>query len=262
MTHYLRWLLTFTLCATCYGSMHTYAQPLITDTPVPVVLPSSTPQPTGIIALTPTPTLTVTIQPAIRLVAAAASADINVRDAPDVTGNRLGSLEQGREYVVRGRFFSWYQFDYGSSNSGLAWVFGDLVEIIGDESEIPVVDPFAVPTAVPTGEVDAATATALALTPGAAETATAQTRLVDLPTLGPGTAESDTAFFPTFTPPPDLVPRIQQNGANTLSSPTPTPNFAEQAVTLVASGGVPPLAPIVTLFAFGLIGLIIALLRG
>lgn len=238
------------------------AQPRITDTPVPVQLPTNAPPPTDVLLLTPTPTTTVTEEPAIRLVAAAASADINVRDLPDVLGNRLGSLEQEREYIVTGRYFSWYQFEYGSSSSGLAWVFGDLVEIIGDNTQIPIIDPFAVPTSVPTEDAEGATATALILTPGAIETATAQTRLIDLPTQAGDAVDASNPFPPTFTPPPDVVARDQALQDGLQPTATATPNLIQQTVTVVGSGEIPPVVPIVGLFVFGLLGLIVALIRG
>lgn len=236
------------------------AQPRITDTPVPVQLPTQAAQPTEITLLTPTATTTATLEPAIRLVASAASADINVRNLPDVTGNRLGSLEQEREYIVTGRFFSWYQFEYNSSDSGLAWVFGDLVEIIGDPNQIPIIDPFAVPTAVPSEDAEAATATALVLIPGAPETATAQTRLVELPTLEAEAASAGDTFPPTFTPPPDIGFR-SNIGASNPPTPTAIPSAVERATATLISGNVPPIIPIIGLFGFGVLGLFVALLR-
>lgn len=235
------------------------AQPRITDTPVPVILPESTAQPTSLSVLTPTPTTTATEEPRVVLVAGDIAGNINVRDLPDVTGNRLGSLDPDREYPVTGRFFSWYQLEYSSSSNGLAWVFGDTVEIIGDSSTIPIIDPFAVPTAVPPEAAEAATATAFILTPGAPETATAETRLISVPT-NEGGGDTVTDITPTFTPPPDAVPRESTPDTNLLASPTPT--FVESAITEISSASVPPIMPILVLAGFGLLGLIVAIVRG
>ena len=174
----------------------------LTDTPVPVVIPEVQQQATSVQLFTPVPTLSPTPDvPQVFLEAVEAPANINVRNFPDSTGGRLGSLEPATQYLVTGRYFSWYQFEYETSPTGVAWVFGTLVRIIGDENLIPLIDPNTVPTEDSPGAFETATAQALLLTPDIANTATAQARELALPTdeIGSGANQE---FPPTFTPPP------------------------------------------------------------
>lgn len=236
------------------------AQPLITDTPLPVVIPQNTAPPTSLSLLTPTPTFTMTPEaPLVTLQAAAPAADINVRDFPDVTGTRLGSLEPEQEYAVTGVYFQWYQFEYAASPTGRGWVFAELVSITGDQTTIPVVDPNVQPTAESPEELGTATAAALLLTPDNAASATADARILTLPAEEPGSGDG---FPPTFTPPPDVAVRQPTEVA---SDQTPTPdsaNFATQFFSdLDVRTSLPPIAPIIGLIGAGLLGLFIASLR-
>lgn len=236
------------------------AQPLITDTPLPVVIPQNTAPPTSLSLLTPTPTFTMTPDaPLVSLQAAAPAADINVRDFPDVTGTRLGSLEPEQQYPVTGVYFQWYQFEYPASPTGRAWVFGELVTINGDQASIPAVDPNVQPTAASTEEIATATAAALLLTPENAESATAQARILTVPADEVVGADG---FPPTFTPPPEIAIRQPTESADDL---TPTPadgNIAAQFFSdLEMTTSLPPIVPIVGLVGVGVFGLFIASIR-
>lgn len=236
------------------------AQPRISDTPVPAVLPEATLPPTNSVALSPTPTFTLTPEaPAVVLEAAAAPGDINVRDFPDVSGTYLGSLEAGRQYTVTGVYFQWIQFEYPDSETGYAWVYRDLVQIIGDEALVPVVDPNIVPTEDSPEQIGTATAQALLQTPEFAETATAQARVVELPTEDEAVGAD--GFLPTYTPPADRVP-LQSTEAEAAADVTEEPpDVLDSVVDRVLSGQLPPMVPIVALLGAGLLGVLISLVR-
>jgi len=237
---------------------YVFAQPRVSDTPVPVVIPTLGAQATGVVLPTASPSFTPTEEGPVTLIAAVNPGEINVRDEPDPTGNRLGSLEPEQQYRVRGRFFQWYQFDYDASETGTAWVFGQLVEIVGDESRIPNVDPFAPPTAAPSDPPETATAAAILQTPGGIETATSESRIIELATNEAlGTSE----FPPTFTPPPDVVARVVIPSSDVQTTPTPKPNLLDTTLDSVLSGELPPIVPIALLGIFGLLGLVVALIR-
>ncbi|MCA9913557.1 MAG: SH3 domain-containing protein [Anaerolineae bacterium] len=236
------------------------AQPRITDTPLPVVIPQNTAPPTSLSLLTPTPSFTPTPEaPLVTLEAAAPAADINVRDFPDVTCNRLGSLDLGQQYPVTGVYFQWYQFEYAASPTGRAWVFADLVTINGDQATIPAVDPNVQPTAESPEDIGTATAAALLLTPEIAESATAQARILTLPA---DEVRSGDGFLPTFTPPPDIAVR---RPTEVISDITPTPeggNIATQFLNeLDVPTSLPPIVPIAGLIGVGVLGLFVASIR-
>lgn len=233
----------------------------LTDTPVPVVIPDVQQQPTSVQLFTPTTTLSpIPDVPEVLLEAVDAPANINVRDFPDPTGNRLGSMQPDTQYRVTGRFFSWYQFEYETSPNGVAWVFGTLVRIIGDEGLIPDIDPNVAPTQDSPEALGTSTAEALLLTPGVANTATAQARELALPTneLGSG-ANQD--FPPTFTPPPNVAQRRPTVDVSVKLSPTPQGDLLERSVELITDTNVAPIVPILALFGLGVLGLLISSIR-
>jgi hypothetical protein len=230
----------------------------ITDTPVPVNLPDiQSVQPTNVLLSTPTTTPTATPElPSVLLQAIDTPQNINVRDYPDVIGAYLGSLEPEEQYEVTGRFFSWYQFRYETAPDGLGWVFGQSVRIIGDDSDIPIIDPDAAPTPVEDPTLEAQLRL---LTPDVANTATASARILSVPTdefFGNGQQ-----FPPTYTPPPDVVALAPTQSIGLQASPTPPSSLIDATIESVASGDIPPILPILGLGVFGLLGLLISLIR-
>lgn len=253
----LRILLILTLITT--NSLVIKAQSNITDTPIAVEILTSTPASDALQLLTPTATFEPTeIIPLLE--ASTASVDINVRSEPDGTSSRLGTLEQGRQYPVRGRYFSWFWFDYENSPTGRAWVFGDLVNIIGDASTIPTVDPFAAPTDDPVQLDQTATSEAIRLTPELAGSATADARLLVVPTGASTDAASVNGLLPTFTPPAEIVPLRENDEIRELNIATDE-DFLERTLTVIADGELPPIAPIGILAGLGLLGGLISLVR-
>lgn len=226
-------------------------------TPVRVTIATSTPVSTAEQLATATFTWTPTPPAATQLEALEEAGEVNVRSLPDPSSQRLGVIRAGEQYVVRGRYFSWYLFDFPASPTGTGWVFGQLVRIIGDESEIPENNPYAVPTSAADAEAEA-TLSALLELPGGDATATAASRIIVLPT---STVDFTQALpvaaerRPTFTPPAEFNPRIL---------PTATPADAQglaAAISSVGEAGTAPILPIAGLASIGLIGFVIALLR-
>ncbi len=222
------------------------------DTPIPLTFPTptETPAPTG------SPTRTPTQEGGPQVLVEAIDPDVgaNVRSTPEITAsNIVGKIMPGNQYVVRGKNFNWYQIEYPEAPNGIAWVYADVVTVIGnvndirefEESEIATVDPLVLAIQ--------GTGTAAASTPGGLATLTAQAMIT--PT-GITTADPSTATWipgqplPTFTPPGlSLTPPIIQQ---------PVEDSTDTGATL---GGVPTLVPILGLTALGVLGLLIALVR-
>lgn len=225
-------------------------------TPVRVTIATSTPFSTAQQLATATFTWTPTPPAATQLEALPEAGEVNVRSMPDPSSQRLGVIRAGEQYIVRGRYFSWYLFDFPGSPTGTGWVFGQLVRIIGDESTIPNNDPYAVPTSAADAEAQATLAALLEL-PGGDATATAASRIIVLPTSTvdftmalPASGERP----PTYTPPAEFNLRIM---------PTAAPDEQDfvATITAVGVGGVAPIVPIAGLAAVGLIGFVVGLLR-
>jgi hypothetical protein len=246
------------------------AQVRVTATPVFAVIPTLTLPPTEIAIATPTVTLTPTPQGAALLEMSPTSTDVNIRSTPEIVdGNVVGKMERGIQYVVVGRYEQWWQFIYPNSPTGFGWAFDTLVAIIGNENDVPpVANPFvnAVVAAAPP-VIDAAslslTLAASTLTPGAEQTLSAGSRLLQAPTLNPEIA-TDVALannqeLPTFTPPAEVAPRTA--GSQGSLDVTPTPDILLEAVSTLTSGNLPPMVPILLLAAGGLLGLLVSSLR-
>jgi hypothetical protein len=228
-----------------------------TATAVRVIIASATAVPTDSLLATPTPSWTPTAEGPAQLEAKAEAGEVNVRAEPDTSAQRLGAIQAGEQYVVRGRYFSWYQFDYASSPTGTAWVYGELVTIIGNPSDIPDIDPYAIPTSPADAAATQTLAVALA-TPGGDATATADARILVIPTstVDVSAALGQDGSLPTYTPPAEYVLRVvegqqavEQEGALLA------------AINNVTTQGVSPIAPIAGLAVVGILGLALSFLR-
>lgn len=247
------------ICITLMNSTVSTAQVRVSPTPLSAILPVSTPLPTNIALPTPTPTRTPTPlgRPTLRLGTNIESA--NIRAQPDTTADILGQLDRDNDYVILGRYVRWLQFEYNRSPTGYGWVFDELVEITGDQNQIPDVEnPFSNVAPLLSGSENAnATAASSA----------EEARLIQIPDtsgLTNATPESSAVGaggrLPTFTPPPDV--------SSVLMARTPDILIAgdnEQQLTAlverIASGGIPPIVPISLLFGFGVLGLLFAQIR-
>lgn len=240
-----------------WGASITQAQ-AVTATPVRVVIPTNAPPVTVEVIDPPTPTWTPTEEGPPLLEPKADAGEINVRSEPDPSSQRLGSIKPGERYVVRARYFSWYQFDFPASPTGTGWVYGELVDIIGNVNAIRENNPYAEPTSA--SDVFATQTTeALLSVAGGEETATALARIVSLATPTPDFAvqSSQGNLLPTYTPPSEVISGL---------TPTPAqeeevPLTLETAISSVAQQGIPPIVPILALGGLGLLGLFIGLLR-
>lgn len=232
-----------------------------TPTPIRVEIPTQKVLPTEIALDTPAPTWTPTAEGPVLLRLADSAESANMRLQPDPSGELLGQIEPNTTYVVTGRYFSWYQFVNDRSPTGRAWVFESLVTIIGDEADIPDADPFAAPT--PDANIQNITATwvAFAATPGAFETATAESRVIIVPTFVNNEPDGSAGRLPTFTPPPELNSLSRPETGRIVVTATAVPDLVNDSVQAVLSGRIAPVIPISLLAGFGLLGLIVSILR-
>jgi len=229
-------------------------------TPLPLNINTATPEPTATPFATPVPpTPTPTDQGVPQLVVPVESGAINVRTEPDPEAAILGQINAGEQYEVIGQFFQWYQLRYDLSPNGTAYVFGGLVDIIGDQSLI--VD-LTVATPGPTldsSSVDAtSTFEALAQTPGFDLTLTASVIELEPPSGFSSDPQAQASagapvLLPTFTFPPNLVAGAPTGAAE----PTPT----NRRIDIANSEGLAPIVPIVLLASLGVIGLLLSTLR-
>jgi hypothetical protein len=244
------------------------AQVQITNTPIRVNIATNTPLPT--VGAAPTeapPTFTPTEPGAPQLSLPEGSGEVNVRAEPDPESQILGTLRQGQTYDVTGQYFLWYQLRFDSSPTGRGFVFGDLVQISGDESRIT---DLSVATASPTeAAADNATATqqVASQTPGWEITRTAEAQASALPVEGSVFGNGDTSVenaaglpqvLPTYTYPPN-IPTLAPDGVQIALAATATPSPGQLTVT--TSDGIAPIMPIVVLAGLGLLGLIVSIIR-
>lgn len=220
------------------------AQVRLTATPIRVVIPTATLQPTEFFQATPTPTWTPTPVGPTQLRTRADSGEVNVRAEPDPSSQRLGSIKSGQQYVVRGRYYNWLWIDFSESPSGNGWVYDALVEVIGDNALIPLVDPYAEPTPLGASGNPAGVA-------GSDEEVqpTQDSRMLVLPTsVIAESLERSEGILPTFTP-----VAVSLEGLNPLAQ---TSRLQSQQRNVV-----PPIFAVVALIGFGTLGLIVNALR-
>ncbi len=164
----------------------------------------------------------------------------NVRAEPSTDATQLGQIRAGETYTAIARYVAWIQFQFPNSPTGRGWVFGELVNVTGDLSSLPEVNPFVAPTTDP----------ALASV-GQSGTTLQLSTAVTAPLIG---ADGNPARLPTFTYPPGL------------SNIPPTPVSLQEELTAVSSGdgaggNTPPIVPILILGGAGLAGLALSALR-
>jgi hypothetical protein len=244
------------------------AQPLITNTPVDVVIPAISPTAASLggsfIEASPSPTFTPTPEPPNVYAEAdpnVAIGDTLVRDFPD-SGAILGILQAGIQYPIYGQYFSWILIEYETAPNQRAWVYFETVRLFGDIGSISyVAEDAAQPRQVSADDLATQTAVILFQTPGYAETATASSRIIVIEEETVE-AQTDNSDLPTYTPPADPVQRKPTLDPNAL--PTATPEAAQvvgTALETAFSGNIPPIAPIITLLGFGALGLLISRIR-
>ncbi|MFZ4828361.1 MAG: hypothetical protein ACOYLB_13495 [Phototrophicaceae bacterium] len=223
---------------------------LVTPTPFIELLPP-TPTTQGELL---TPTLTQ------ELVVIELIADVNARSSPELTDeNVLGLVRAGERFNVLGKYFNWIQFQYDLAPDKRAWVYQDLVQIIGDATQIKEIDPFVEPTLDPLISGATQTREAILQDPNGLLTVTALERVIQLPgenavVGGIGDVIESGTVLPTYTYPAGISRQLL-----TPSDPITSDNFTDQGSS--NSDGVPPIILIVVLLGFGVLGLVITALR-
>ena len=233
-------LVTYCLVFCCQSSL-VGAQARATATPVAAVL--HTPTPEGLQPAPPTSTATQspTALPAVRLRALSTAGNINVRALPNLESDVLGIIADATEYRVLRNYYRWYEFRYDASPNGRGWVYGDLVEIVGDSSLIEVIDNAA--------DIER---------PGQAEDLLsgsnneAAERTIAIATIEADSAVSvelsDITALPTFTRPAPTPASI--GGQLQIEAGITSPLLV-----------IPPILPIAILGGLGILGLLVSAIR-
>lgn len=221
-----------------------------TSTPAPVILPSGT---ATIQPATETPTRTPTSAgPGL---IEAKNPDTNVRAGAGTDYDRVGQIQPGTRYVVRGRYFQWFQIEYPDAPTGIGWVHESVINLIGNPAEIPDLSFEELPTPDETLAAQQETLLAATLTPGGILQLTEQAQTTP---QGVFTATPDVGQQPTLAP-------GQRLPTFTFPAFTPTPvsaaNLRERVQVDSDGDSLPPIIPIAALGALGLMGLFISILR-
>lgn len=238
-------------CLYLLSSQPIQAQLRATNTPVPLQFPTQN------IMLTPIeqeeatlfPTFTPTPLGPASLRLREGSGEVNIRAEADPSAEIVGVIRVGEEYVVLGSYYLWYQIAYEQSRTGTGFVYGELVEIVGERNLIP---DLTVVTTVPDEITQAMATSEAALNLADIEQ---ESREIDAPLLDLGLPSDDEqVILPTFTYPPDII----------ALAPTQAPveEITEQTPPLInVSGGVAPVVPMIILIGLGFITFLIGLLQ-
>lgn len=271
MTYTRKFLPIISLIGICFWllmpSYSPLAQPRITNTPVPVVIPSTAPteppqaQGNTFVEASPSPTFTPTQPlPDARLVSVAASGTALIRDFPE-NGAVIGVLADNTEYQVLGQYFSWYQIQLPSAPQNPAWVYFEDIRISGNLNDVPFADPNAQPAQLSVQDIASVTAQALLQTPSNAQTATAESRIIEIPEEEREQSGPTSEFAPTYTPPAEIVILRATVAPNIALTTIPEFDALDATFQSVSAGNIPPILPVLILGFFGFLGLIIASIR-
>lgn len=232
----------------------TYAQERASPTPIVVILRTSTPFVEELV-VTSTPTFTPTPEGVVLLDVRPEAGNINVRTEPGPEADLLGNITSGTLYPVYRRFFSWYEIQFDLAPNGRGWIYGELVEIVGDESGIEVIEGFdwATPQGFLNNSSDIEELSEedlLSVTPS--------DRIIEIPSP---TANANAVVNVNETP-------LGENPLPTFTYPPGAAQIPTQSVVAVrentgtSSDEIPPLLSIVLLGGVGVIGLLLNSLRG
>ncbi len=215
-------------------------------TPVSAVLSRPSTERPQVVAPTVTPPPVPTPLPAARLQALETAGDINVRPVPDIDSDVLGTISYGTEYPVLRSYYRWYELRYELSPNGRAWVYGDLVALAGDTSQIEVLDNLSL------AEIGQAESSFVVGT-SASEEDGADSRTIEIDSLP--AEESREVEAVALTPLP------------TFTAPAATPGVFTDQLAIEETNSLPlpdlpPILPILALGGLGAIGMLIALIRG
>ena len=219
-----------------------FAQGGADSTPLRANLVTPTPEGAQALAPTITPSYTPTPLPSARLQALQSAGNVNIRALPDIESDLLGTIAHGALYPVLRNYYRWYELSFELSPNGRAWVYGDLVTIEGDPSQIEVIDNL--------DDVIAPGSAAL-IGDENADRSGANPRTIEI-----ATGEADAA---------SVVEVIEATPLPTFTPPATQPSFVHQLEVVEAAErrllDLPPLVPILALAGLGFVGLLISLLR-
>lgn len=219
-----------------------YGQGGADATPVRANLVTPTPENAQARAPTITPSFTPTPLPAARLQALQSAGNVNVRALPDIESDLLGTIAHGTLYPVLRNYYRWYELSFELSPNGRAWVYGDLVTIEGDPSQIEVIDNL---------QAVVAPGSLAAIGGENADRTDTNPRTIEI-----ATGEADAA---------SVVEVIEATPLPTYTPPATQPSFVRQLEVVEASEprllDLPPLLPILALAGLGFVGLLISMLR-
>lgn len=231
----------------------------LSPTPDRIVIPTAAaPTLPPAVQSTDLPTFTPTSEGQVQLEAKEGAGDVNVRREPDPDSDVVGTISFGERYTVLGRYYRWLQLRFEPSPNRTAYVFDELVNIIGDPAQISDITEV---TPTPNNPFLEATATfeALLQSPDGVLTITANAREIAPPGSTPNPAEDGESsgivgVLPTFTYPPNVVAQMPTQAPAVTATPDPA------RISLTVSDGVAPVAPIVILGTLGVVGMLISLI--
>ncbi len=233
----------------------------VSPTPDRIIIPTAAaPTLPPAVQSTDLPTFTPTLEGPVQLEAKEGAGEINVRREPDPESDVVGTISFGERYTVLGRYYRWLQLRFESSSNRTAYVFDELVNIIGDPAQI--IDITEV-TPTPNNPFLEATGTfeALLNSPDGVLTITAGAREIAPPgseggVVAPGESGGSEGLLPTYTYPPNIVAQVPTQAAVVEVTATPDP----ARINLTVSDGVAPIVPIMVLGTLGIVGVLIGLI--
>lgn len=227
-----------------------YAQIRESATPLVVILTTPTPFVERPVASV-TPTFTPTPVGVVLLEVRQEAGNINVRTEPGPEADQLGTIGFGTLHPVYRQFYSWYEIQFELSPNGRGWIYGELVDIVGDQNEIEFIEGFN--WATPQGSLSSAPTEVLELSEEELSS-TPVTRLIDAPvveTLSLDATPVEQNVLPTFTYPPDTIAQV----------PTRSAAVGGGGNADVSTDKIPPLFSIILLGGMGIVGLLLNSLR-
>jgi len=224
----------------------------MTPTPLQIQLQTATPaSEQGGVSDAATATWTPTNEAPVRLQAL----DIaNVRILPNTDETQVGVIRNSEFYTVTGRYFDWYQLEFEGSPNGFGWVYGELVEVIGNVESVQTLDPYASAQGVNPIDSSGSSAPGGVIEGGVLSTATAQTGQSIIPSAVATVTNS--ALQPTYTYPAGLSRPQPTDPASIIPETSVTDSSSSSR-----SGDLPPIVPILIIGGIGLLGLALTSIR-
>jgi len=229
----------------------THAQIPESATPLTVILTTPTPFVERSVA-TITPTFTPTPVGVVLLEVREEAGNINVRTEPGPEADKLGAVSFGTLHPVYRQFYSWYEIQFELSPNGRGWIYGEFVDIVGDENEIEFIEDFN--WATPQGSLSSGPTEVLELSEEDLSSTPLVTRVIEAPVIVENPDLDETPIeeipLPTFTYPPDTLAQAPTQSAIVVGENSD-----------VSTNKIPPMLPMILLGGSGIIGLLLNSLR-